>query len=292
MRALLFFLVGIASSFRPIAWAPKGAWRAAATEDNFDAREFEDVLKRAPGSSIWNGGVGGTNEDVLRQIRDEQVAKAAGEEIYRKYPFEETQLPLLPDCNNYYSGSFGEFFWHQNADQVYVFIPIDETVGKKDVEVKFQAKSVEVKVSGAQVVAFQCLERIIPDGSFWVVEASQKDGRRYIQLDLEKRFRMINWKNLFGVPVTEGGGAEAKSTTDLESRSKMLEKLFAANKGMSRITGESAESVNDMLDNEDLVKMISDRVYGPTGAEDGVDMSGLLGEGVVIDTEEVATEDE
>lgn len=286
VRAVLFFTVGIASSFRRGPGVAPVVWRASspgATPDTFDAREFEDVLKRAPGSSIWGGGAGGTNEDVLRQIRNEQVAKA-GEEIYRKYPFEETQLPLLPDCNNYYSGSFGDFFWHQNADQVYVFIPIDESIGKKDVEVKFQAKSVEVKVGGSQVVAFQCLERIIPDGSFWVVEASQKDGKRYIQLDLEKRFRMINWKNLFGVPATEG---EAKSTADLESRSKMLEKLFAANKGMSRITGENAESVNDMLDNEDLVKMISDRVYGPTGAEDGEDMSGLLGEGIVLDTDEI-----
>lgn len=265
-------------------------WSIRATEDrpDFDPKEFEEALKRA--GPVWGGGPGASISDpdkseILSKIRDEQIAQA--EQIFRKYPFEETQLPVLPDCNNYYSGSFGDFFWHQNADQVYVYMPIEESVSKKDIDVKFAAKSVEVFVNGERFAFFECLERIIPDGSFWLVEASEKNGKRYIQLDLEKRFRMINWKSLFGVP-------EGKVAMDIEAeanRSKMLEKLFAANKGMSKIMTNGPldpESMEKMMQNEDLVKMISDQVYGPRG-DNGEDYSGAFenGEGVVLDgTEE------
>ena len=277
---LVLSLLGGVGAFRPSAKWGHQPPHLHASSSNFDPKEFEDVLKKSAGGSVWGGVGGGTNEEVLNKMRAEQEAKSA-EEIYRKYPFEETQLPLLPDCNNYYSGSLGEFFWHQNADQVYAFIPIDDSVTKKDVDVNFQVKSVEVKVSDKLVVAFQCMERIIPDGSFWVIETSQKDGKKYLQLDLEKRYRMINWKNLLGAPKGDSQQRDKKDPDDQESRSKMLEKLFAANKGMARITGKEEESMNEMLDNKDLVRMISDKVYGPTG-EDGEDLSGLLGEGVVL----------
>jgi hypothetical protein len=119
--------------------------------------------------------------------------------------------------------------------------------------VKFEARSVNVKVKGEEVIEFQCLERIIPDGSFWVFEEDQ-DGKKYLQLDLEKRFRMINWKSLFGEPVQE-------DLDEVEKRSDMLKKLFAANKGMGKITGKEPESMDDMMSNEELVKMISRKIY-------------------------------
>lgn len=169
-----------------------------------------------------------------------------------EYPFTDIQLPVLPDCENYFSGKFGEYFWHQNADQVFVFIPVDNDVTKRDVKAKFEAKSVTVTVKGEEEISFQCLERIIPDGSFWLFETDDK-GQKYIQLDLEKRFRMINWKGLFGEPVAE-------EVADIE-RSEMLKKLFAANKGMSKVTGQPAETITDMTSNEDLVRMISSKIY-------------------------------
>jgi len=247
----------------------------------FDAREFEEALKKAgpmpPSAS--SGGKGGDGDEVLKMMREEQ--KLQREQIYREYPYEQTELPILPDRNNYYSGSLGDWFWHQNADQVYVFIPLPEGVGKKDIDVKFSALSVEVLIDDKRLAYFECLERIIPDGSFWVVEASAKDGKRYLQLDLEKRFRMINWKNLFDKappsPASKTGGS---SPADLESRSKMLEKLFAANKGMSKImkdAGQDPETVDEMLENQDLVKMISDKIYGPRD-EGGEDLSDMLGD--------------
>ena len=233
------------------------------------------------------------------------------EQIYREYPFEESELPILPDCNNYYSGKYGDIFWHQNADQVFVFIPIPEDAERKQISAKFEAKSVEIKLNDEVLVAFQCLERIIPDGSFWLFE-TDTDCRKYIQLDLEKRFRMINWKGIFGgSPSARGGGigvgvaaagdtggAEGTSgmksggdvdgddhdPATLQSRSKILEKLFAANKGISKLSGMPPETIKEMMANGDLARMIGGEVFPEpqitTIDQDGTESSPMYMEGV------------
>lgn len=221
-------------------------------ENDFDGAAFEEALKKAPGGWGTKDPFRKSDSEVLDKIRKEQEARA--EEIFRVYPFTEKSLPVLPDCNNYYSGKFEEFFWHQNADQVYVYIPISDEISKNDVSASFEAKKVSVSVKGKQVIEFECLERIIPDGSFWVIEKDGKDEKKFIQLDLEKRFRMINWKSLFGA-------ASKEVEEDLESRrSKMLEKLFSANKGISKLTGAEPESIDEMEQNEILNAMISSDV--------------------------------
>jgi hypothetical protein len=219
--------------------------------DNFDGNEFNEVLKAQ--SSVW-GKYGAfsneKNKEIFDAIRKEQEARA--EDIYRKYPFDNISLPILPDCNNYYSGKFGDYFWHQNADQVYVYIPIDETVSKNDIKANFEAKKVTVYVKSEEVIEFECLERIIPDGSFWVMETDKKSNSRYIQLDLEKRFRMINWKSLFGEAIKEEVEMLEKSR-----QSEMLKKLFSANKGVSKLTGIDPETIEEMQKNPDLYNMLS-----------------------------------
>lgn len=65
-------------------------------------------------------------------------------------------------------------------------MPLSDGITKNDIEVKFHAKKVEVKLGEEQVVEFDCMDRIIPDGSFWTIETN-KDDIRYLQLDLEKR---------------------------------------------------------------------------------------------------------
>jgi hypothetical protein len=174
---------------------------------------------------VWGKKLEGADAEVMNEIREKQIEKA--EEIYRAYPFGDIDLPVLPDCNNYYSGKFGDYFWHQNSDQVYLYIPVDEDTEKYDVEASFEALKVVVKIKGLDVIEFDCLERIIPDGSFWVMERDG-DGKKYVQLDLEKRFRMINWKSLFGEAVQE-------SVDDIAKRSEMLQKLMAANKGKVQV---------------------------------------------------------
>jgi hypothetical protein len=241
--------------------------------DDFDASDFNKVLKESTGA-VWNSN--GADNEILNKIRDEQIARE--ENIYRKYPFEETKLPVLTDCNNYFSGKFGEYFWHQNSDQVYVYIPIDSSLTKKDIDVEFKAGSVAVNIKDALEIKFDCLEKIIPDGSFWIFE-KDVDDKLYLQLDLEKRFRMINWKSLFGEPVKN-------PALDEMNRKDMLEKLFAANKGMSRLTGKPAETMEEMMSNEDMVKMMGKKYFlDPEilGAEDGEEIT----EEDIIDVEAI-----
>lgn len=155
------------------------------------------------------------------------------ENVYREYPFDNISLPILPDCNNYYSGTFGDYFWHQNADQVLVYIPITESITKNDVNVKFGATKVSVIIDDLDAITFECIERIIPDGSFWCIE-KDRTGQRYVQLDLEKRFRMINWKALFQA-------ASEEQVDEAVRRSEMLTKLMKANKA----TNVGARMIDD-----------------------------------------------
>jgi CS domain len=210
------------------------------------------------GPSVGKPMASEADQEVIGNMRKEQ--------IFRKYPFEESleNLPILPDCNNYYSGKFGEYAWHQNADQVYVYIPVDESVSKRDVDVKFEALSVTVNVDDKEVTKFATLERIIPDGSFWTFE-TDKNGKKYLQLDLEKRLRMINWKNLFGE------AQQGVVDNEAENRQKMLEKLFSANKGMSKLTGKEPETIADMMKNKELMDMLEREVNEKPQYIDGDD---------------------
>ena len=123
------------TAFRPYKRSISALSMAAdseASEDKFDGSEFNEFLKSA--GPVWN--TGGGDSDTLKKIREEQIARE--ENIYRKYPFEDIKLPVLPDCNNYYSGKFGDYFWHQNADQVLVYIPVTDDITKNDVTAEFE----------------------------------------------------------------------------------------------------------------------------------------------------------
>lgn len=118
----------------------------------------------------------------------------------------------------------------QNSDQVFVYIPILAGVFARDINIKFDAKGCTIKIQSSsqnQDLRINTPERVIPDGCFWTIEEASKNNKRYIQLDMEKRLRMMNWKNLFSDKPAE------ESDADLNvRRQEMLSKLFAANKGM------------------------------------------------------------
>ena len=66
---------------------------------------------------------------------------------------------------------------------------------------------------------------------------------------------MINWKGYLKhcLPPELQGDEE-------DNRNAMLEKLLAANKGISELTGASPESVDEMIPNPDLYSMINNEV--------------------------------
>lgn len=273
----------------PILHSRRSPARFHSSESEFDGRELDQIL-----SSV------GDRLDGIKQDKEaynaikEATTADTKEDIHRTYPYEQQGLPVLPDCNNYYSGSHGDIFWHQNADQVFMYIPVDNSVGKSDVKVNFEAKKVTVYLRSQEVVMFPCAERIIPDGSFWLFE-TDKDGKKYIQLDMEKRFRMINWKGIFSRETPE------TSAQQTQKRAEILEKLFAANQGMSKLSGVPPESMREMMSNGDLTRMIADEIYAKpqvsTIDEQGqesevVEMGGNIWEGDISNNSDMGHEGE
>lgn len=233
--------------------------------DDFNPSDYIKVLNGAPSNAA--SGNDKQSSEFLSAMRDMQIQKYLDEEVYRKYPFENYDLPILPDHDNYYSGKYKEFFWHQNADQVIMYISFSnitntETITKKDITSEIQAQSIKLSVLDKVVLEVKLFDKIVPDGSFWVIESDANTGEKYIQLDLEKRFRMINWRRF----VFE---KEESSQSLDERRAETLKKLFQANKGISKLTGNAPETIEEMTDNEQLMKMIGNDVNAEPQVIDG-----------------------
>jgi len=176
-------------------------------------------------SQAGAGGIGGELARTTEMESLREMIKDREETINRGFETDKG-IPLLSDRNNYYSGEYEDKFWHQNSDQVYVYIPVIKDLSRAAVNVKFDARAVHVNVDGMEPFSFPCTERIIPDGCFWVLEEDVKSGDKYIMLDLEKRYRMINWKSLFG--AAQEAELEADEAT---RRMEMLKNMIAQKQG-------------------------------------------------------------
>lgn len=74
--------------------------RMSNADENFDPLEFEQALKSV--QPIWGKqSKSDDNTAIFNAIREDQKEKR--EELFRKYPFIDAELPVLPDCDNYYS---------------------------------------------------------------------------------------------------------------------------------------------------------------------------------------------
>ena len=207
------------------------------SKDSFDPAEFNDFLKNMNPQYVDSFKNPNPNEINNLNANNEETFKK--EELFRKFAYDDYALPTLPDCNNYYSGKYGSSFWLQNADQVFAYIPIENDVLSRDINIKFDAKGCSIKINSKnqnQEIRINTPEKIIPDGCFWTIETNTKTtnatplNTRYIHLDMEKRLRMINWKNLFSDQPAEENPADMS-----ERRKELLSKLFAANKGTSQV---------------------------------------------------------
>jgi hypothetical protein len=185
-------------------------------------------------------------------ILNENVTFPKTEIMSRIYVPDDPDMPCLSDCNNYYSGKFGDLSWHQNADQVLVTLKLPKTISKSDIKVKFDTTTLDIMIPNIENVSVTLPQKIIPAGTFWTLEDHKNNNSKYLVVDMEKRYRVLNWGYLFGSPPTE---------KELESkRAEILEKLYAANKGLSRLSGDGAgkeiETIDDMRRDEVLMSSI------------------------------------
>jgi hypothetical protein len=207
------------------------------------------------------------------------------EVVGREYKFHHLKLPHLVGSQNYYCGIYRNCFWHQNADQVLIHCPLNPVAKTKDIRATFEVFNVSLRVNDIPLVSFICPERIIPHGSFWTIE-NDIDGEPYIQIDLEKRYRMLNWKSLFGElnnssSVTDNNQRETHLD---EKKSKVLQRLLDANKGLSKITGLPPETISDIMNNEDVLNEIirDPRPVRGLSADDEMTMSAPTREESII----------
>lgn len=176
------------------------------------------------------------------------------EVVNRVYVPDDPNLVSLQDCNNYYSGKFGRFSWHQNSDQVVVTYPLMDNITKDHIKIKFDVSNLTIQILSDENINIVLPDKIIPDGSFWTFENCV--NQTFLQLDMEKRFRAINWRHLFS-PLPD---SESKEHQKLD----ILKKLFEANQGMSKLTGSQPESMEEMMANKDLMDAID-----PNRSEEG-----------------------
>lgn len=100
---------------------------------------------------------------------------------------------------------------HQNEDQILIHIPLRDVareakgrdrisadrINSGDVELAVTASTISLSIQGNPIFkAVPLFRAVIPDGSFWTFEVGGTDKKRYIQIDLEKRQRMVNWNRL------------------------------------------------------------------------------------------------
>jgi hypothetical protein len=156
----------------------------AATEE-----EIEKMVREKGTNALREAAVREVDAILVKQHLEH------GHEIYKKYPFFKLELPMLDDRDNYYSGSFKGKFWHQNADQVYLYMPVDDKLKTSEVKVQFETKKASITIKDVPYLTLDLFDSIIPGGSFWVFERDQY-GVKYLLLDMEKRYRMINWNSL------------------------------------------------------------------------------------------------
>jgi hypothetical protein len=144
--------------------------------DDFNPKDYYTVVKP---------------EDLQKEVYDKVDASlkdynVSGEEVFRVYPYADLGLPVLNDCNNYFSGRFEDNFWHQNSDHVNVFIPLNDDEGKRDISIDFKVTKITIQIGNRETMELDASEKLIIDGSFWCLE-EDKSGNRYVQLDIEKR---------------------------------------------------------------------------------------------------------
>lgn len=189
------------------------------------------------------------NENFKERAKKVWGKTKSGQELYRIYPYQDIGLPVLFDVNNYYSGTFGNIFWHQNADQVLIHIPLHEYDGdnlvRRDIDSVFDHEFIKLTIKDQTILSFKPIQKIKPDGCFWSFERSS-NGVRYIQLDIEKKFQYSNWKGLFAdIPDRE--------LEDLDLRSQMLEKLYKLNQA---VTDGSSKTIEEMLQDPQIMDLI------------------------------------
>jgi hypothetical protein len=81
---------------------------------------------------------------------------------------------------------------------------------------------------------------------------------------------MINWNSVFQETAIE---SQAVAAEDQKKKSELLEKLFEANKGMAKLTGQDSQELKDYMQSDEYLNLMNSKPIDTTprivGANDG-----------------------
>jgi hypothetical protein len=89
-----------------------------------------------------------------------------------------------------------EAVWSQDTDNVNVGVVVSEEVSGKDIDLEVHPRRMRLTVKGAVALEGDFAEKVVPDGSFFGIEA--KDGKRMCLITLEKKqMGHGSWESFF-----------------------------------------------------------------------------------------------
>ena len=84
--------------------------------------------------------------------------------------------------------------WTQNSIEVYVYLPVEDSVRLRDIEVKIEPRRIAVDVCGSPMIAGELEAEVAPDECMW--EINDDDGDRKLYIVLWKTLR-ARWLDIF-----------------------------------------------------------------------------------------------
>ena len=95
---------------------------------------------------------------------------------------------------------------------------------------------------------------------------------------------MVNWPYLFQSKLVSTSNNPTVDEVENQRREDILAKLFAANSGISKLTGAMPESIQDMMQNEQLMSSLENAVNTKPSIMNAVAEDGSIVEGQELDT--------
>jgi hypothetical protein len=170
-------------------------------------RDELDVALEDPLRSVsydWEGRDIANPEDALDFAGERERQEAAREKRSWMKPYpNDTELPQLASNSIYPQGGFNEYLWQQNSDLVWLFVPVQNSISKEDVNISVTASTVDVVMEGEHLLSFRPYGTVKNTESFWYFE--DVGERKYVLLELVKALPYRTWDWLFQLPPEEDG---------------------------------------------------------------------------------------
>ena len=99
--------------------------------------------------------------DYFDKMTDEKV-----DENFKEYLEEEKKIEETPDI---LSGQTERYEWLQNAKEIDMYIPLDETAKSRDISCKITASALTVAVKGSVVVSGDFTAAVVPAECNWQI---------------------------------------------------------------------------------------------------------------------------